>query len=53
MKEVCNRFGVRAYDEAKHKGTLRHIMVRYGLVTKEVMVVLVARTSDLPNKTKS
>ncbi|MDF2903356.1 MAG: hypothetical protein K0S25_994 [Bacillus sp. (in: firmicutes)] len=52
VKEVCNRFGVRAYDEAKHKGTLRHIMVRYGLVTKEVMVVLVARTSDLPNKNK-
>lgn len=52
VKEICDRFGVRAYDESKHKGTLRHIMVRYGLVTKEVMVVLVARTSDLPNKNK-
>ncbi len=52
VKEICGRYGVRAYDEAKHKGTLRHIMVRYGLVTKEVMVVLVARTSDLPNKNK-
>lgn len=52
VKEICNRYGVRAYDEAKHKGSLRHIMVRYGLVTKEVMVVLVSRTSDLPNKNK-
>ncbi len=50
IKEICSRFGVRAYDEARHKGMLRHIMVRHGLVTGEVMVVLVTRTNDLPHK---
>jgi 23S rRNA (uracil1939-C5)-methyltransferase len=49
VKEICQRHGVRAYDEKNHKGTLRHIMSRHGLVTNEVMVVLVTRTSELPN----
>ncbi|PMY01078.1 23S rRNA (uracil-5-)-methyltransferase RumA, partial [Pseudomonas sp. MPR-R5A] len=37
VKEICSRHGVRAYDEGRHKGDLRHIMARYGLVTGEVM----------------
>ncbi|MGJ7919292.1 23S rRNA (uracil(1939)-C(5))-methyltransferase RlmD [Neobacillus sp. LXY-4] len=52
VKEICGRNGVRAYDETSHKGSLRHIMVRHGLVTEEVMVVLVTRTSELPNRKK-
>ncbi len=39
-----------AYDEATHSGILRHIMVRRGHYSKEVMVVLVTRTNKLPNK---
>jgi len=50
--EICTRFGVRAYDEEKHKGDLRHVMVRIGKVTNEQMVVLITRTKDLPNKEK-
>ncbi|MED3552843.1 23S rRNA (uracil(1939)-C(5))-methyltransferase RlmD [Cytobacillus praedii] len=52
VKEICSRYGVRAYDEGRNKGDLRHIMARYGLVTGEVMIVLVTRTKDLPNKNK-
>ncbi|MBN6886084.1 23S rRNA (uracil1939-C5)-methyltransferase [Cytobacillus horneckiae] len=52
VKEICSRHGVRAYDEGRHKGDLRHIMARYGLVTGEVMIVLVTRTKDLSNKNK-
>ncbi len=52
VKEICGRYGVRAYDEGRHKGELRHVMARYGLVTGEVMVVLVTRTSELPHKQK-
>lgn len=52
VKEICNRYGVRAYDEKKHKGDLRHIMARYGLTSGEVMVVFVTRTNELPNKEK-
>ena len=50
VKEICSRYGIRAYDEANHRGTLRHVMVRYGLVTGEVMIVLVTKTNDLPYK---
>lgn len=49
VKEVCEKYGVSAYDEKRHKGTIRHIMARHGLVTGEVMVVIVTRTPDLPN----
>jgi 23S rRNA (uracil1939-C5)-methyltransferase len=50
VKEICDKHGVRAYNEKNHKGVLRHIMARYGLVTGETMVVLITRTPDLPNK---
>ena len=52
VKEICNINGVRAYDEQKHKGELRHIMTRYGLKSGEVMVVLVTRTNELTGKKK-
>ncbi|WP_100334190.1 23S rRNA (uracil(1939)-C(5))-methyltransferase RlmD [Bacillus alkalisoli] len=50
VKAICEKYGVRAYDEPKHRGVLRHIMARYGLVTGEVMVVLVTKPAELPNK---
>ncbi|MFT4414622.1 23S rRNA (uracil(1939)-C(5))-methyltransferase RlmD [Fredinandcohnia humi] len=52
VKKICEKYGVQAYDEKNHRGTLRHIMARYGLVTGEVMVVLITRTKELPNKNK-
>ena len=52
VKEICSIHGVRAYDEQRHKGDLRHIMARYGLSSGEVMVVFVTRTNELPNKNK-
>ncbi|MBP2240925.1 23S rRNA (uracil1939-C5)-methyltransferase [Cytobacillus eiseniae] len=52
VKEICSHYGVRAYDEGRHKGDLRHVMVRYGLITGEVMIVLITRTNDLPHKNK-
>lgn len=52
VKDICSRNGIRAYNEENHKGDLRHIMARYGIVSGEVMVVLVTRTNELPNKNK-
>lgn len=49
-KEICQKYGVQAYNEPKHKGWLRHIMVRYGIITQEVMIVFVTRTDDFPHK---
>jgi 23S rRNA (uracil1939-C5)-methyltransferase len=52
VKKIAEKYGIPAYDEDKHKGVLRHIMVRYGLMTNEIMVVLITRTKDLPHKRK-
>ncbi|WP_307257825.1 23S rRNA (uracil(1939)-C(5))-methyltransferase RlmD [Oikeobacillus pervagus] len=52
VKEICNRYGVKPYEEGKNKGTLRHIMARYGHQTGEIMVVFITRTEDIPHKKK-
>lgn len=52
VKAICSQFGLRAYNEKTHKGTLRHIMVRSGKATGDIMVVLITRTSDIPNRKK-
>jgi 23S rRNA (uracil1939-C5)-methyltransferase len=52
VKKICEKYKVPAYNEVTHKGVLRHIMARYGAVTKEVMVVLITRTEELPHKKK-
>ncbi|WP_246942913.1 23S rRNA (uracil(1939)-C(5))-methyltransferase RlmD [Bacillus pinisoli] len=49
-KRICDTHGVRAYNEERHSGNLRHIMVRYGQVTGEAMVVLVTKEDKLPNQ---
>jgi 23S rRNA (uracil1939-C5)-methyltransferase len=50
VKNICSRIGIQAYDELTHQGWLRHIMVRYGYQTKEMMLVFITRTKDFPNK---
>ncbi|MBS4175603.1 23S rRNA (uracil(1939)-C(5))-methyltransferase RlmD [Bacillus sp. FJAT-49736] len=52
VKRVCEKYGVKAYNEQTHKGTLRHIMARYGMKTGEIMIVLITRTAELSNKDK-
>ncbi|KRL83402.1 23S rRNA (uracil(1939)-C(5))-methyltransferase RlmD [Ligilactobacillus apodemi] len=48
--QILQKYHITAYDEATHSGTLRHIMVRRGHYSNEVMVVLVTRTKKLPHK---
>ena len=44
MKENC----VAAYDEKSGKGLIRHVLIRYGFTTKEIMVCLVINGTKLP-----
>ena len=39
---------VSAYDETTGKGLLRHVLVRYGFTTKEIMVCLIINGHKLP-----
>lgn len=49
-KEWMKKYSIKPYDEKNHKGTVRHIMIRRGFNTNEVMVVLVTRTRELSHK---
>ncbi|MCK0472312.1 23S rRNA (uracil(1939)-C(5))-methyltransferase RlmD [Halalkalibacter sp. APA_J-10(15)] len=52
IKELANEYGIRAYDEKKHRGTLRHVVTRKGYETDELMVILVTRGKELSHKKK-
>jgi 23S rRNA (uracil1939-C5)-methyltransferase len=43
-----NEYKIKAYDEEAHKGLVRHVLVRYGFTTKEIMVCLVINGKTLP-----
>ncbi|MBO6158272.1 MAG: 23S rRNA (uracil(1939)-C(5))-methyltransferase RlmD [Firmicutes bacterium] len=50
VKQLSEKFHLPAYDEKKKTGVIRHVMVRIGLYTSEVMVILVTGTSYFPGK---
>lgn len=43
VRGILERFGVKAYNETAHEGFLRHIVIRRGHYSHEMMVVLVTR----------
>lgn len=49
-RQLMNKYGIQAYDEKSHRGQLRHIMVRVGHHTKDIMIVFVTKTSKFPEK---
>jgi len=50
MKQLCEELGIFPYDERSHAGILRHVVVRTGFNTGEIMIILVTKTCDLPNQ---
>ena len=47
--DYVNHFRISAYDETAHKGLLRHIYVRRGAVSKQVLVCLAVNGRKLPH----
>ena len=43
---------ISAYDEERHKGLVRHVLIRYGFTTKEIMVCLILNGDKLPHSEK-
>lgn len=43
---------ISTYDELKHSGLLRHIYIRKGFVTREIMVCIVVNGNKLPESDK-
>ncbi|MCI1954054.1 MAG: 23S rRNA (uracil(1939)-C(5))-methyltransferase RlmD [Ligilactobacillus acidipiscis] len=47
VRDILREFNVPAYNEEKHTGVIRNVMVRRGHYSGEVMVVLITRTKKL------
>ena len=47
VRDILQRFQVRGYNEAKNEGQIRHIIIRRGHYSHEMMVVLVTRKEKL------
>ncbi|MBQ6891665.1 MAG: class I SAM-dependent RNA methyltransferase, partial [Clostridia bacterium] len=48
VMDYVNRFRVSVYDEAAHKGLLRHIYVRRGAVSGQILVCLAVNGEAIP-----
>lgn len=48
LKKELHALGIEPYEEATHRGTLRHVVVRKGRATGEVMVVLITKKKKFP-----
>ena len=47
--EFMEKYQIEPYDEGRHKGLVRHILLRYGFATGEIMVCLVLNGRKLPH----
>lgn len=47
VRDIMREYGVKPYNEKDNTGNLRHIVVRRGYHTREMMIVLVTRTAKL------
>lgn len=50
IRGMCKSFKIKTYDEDTGYGLLRHVLVRKGFATGQVMVVLVTADSIFPSK---
>ena len=49
VRNVLRQYGIAPYDERQHQGCVRTIMVRRGVATGEIQVVVVTRTKQMPH----
>ncbi|MET3683183.1 23S rRNA (uracil1939-C5)-methyltransferase [Alkalibacillus flavidus] len=48
IRDIIAELGIEPYDEETHDGVIRHIVLRTGYHSDEMMVVIVTKTKDLP-----
>ncbi|WP_049320394.1 23S rRNA (uracil(1939)-C(5))-methyltransferase RlmD [Mammaliicoccus sciuri] len=52
LKQLLDEINISIYNEQKHKGELRHIILRTGYYTGETMVIFVTNSKQLSHKNK-
>lgn len=50
IKAWMKEHEISAYDESTGKGLLRHVLIRFGFTTKQIMVCLIINGKKLPKK---
>jgi 23S rRNA (uracil1939-C5)-methyltransferase len=50
FKKELGRLGIAPYNEKTHQGMLRHVVIRKGRATGEIMVVLITKKKKFPQK---
>ena len=50
--DFMNKYHITAYDETTGKGIVRHVLIRFGFTTKEIMVCLVINGDNFPHSEK-
>lgn len=50
VKSLCGELGIRAYDEETGRGVIRHVVVKVGFRTGDIMVVLVTNGDDFTRR---
>jgi 23S rRNA (uracil1939-C5)-methyltransferase len=50
VKQLCLTYHIEPYDQKYRKGFIRHLMVRKGIITNQLMVVLVTGKINFPEK---
>lgn len=48
LNEILTKYKIKPYDEKTNDGILKHVLVRYGFNSKEIMLVLVTNGEILP-----
>ena len=50
MKQFMEEFRIEPYDEQAHRGLVRHLLIRNGYYTGQIMVCVVINGTKLPHK---
>ncbi len=50
FKTWIGKFNIKCYDENTHKGDIRHLVIRKGFNTNQIMVIIVCNSTDIDYK---
>ena len=50
LADLMKRYKLSAYEEDKRKGIFRHVLIKKGFATNEIMVVLKTNVNSFPNR---
>ncbi|MDE5714987.1 MAG: 23S rRNA (uracil(1939)-C(5))-methyltransferase RlmD [Anaeroplasmataceae bacterium] len=50
LNKILSKHKIKPYDEKTHEGIIRHVLVRYGFQTKELMLIIVTNGEMFPGR---